>query len=188
MTNGFINTLVAFLIGGATLCFNFKAVDASGTLLYDGEGTIVTLGDSYRMETPQMLIVSDGATKGIYQKEIDEIVLQGVAAGGAASGVGASGSGASGSPAANSLQGIMDNPFAILRQAGDFYTVTTWKGGKKSTSGAPGALPDKIELHSKAGAVYTIGILSAKKENSLDASSFVLDLNDYPTAVVTDLR
>lgn len=183
MTNGFINTLVAFLIGGATLCFNFKAVDASGALMYDGEGTIVTLGDSYRMETPQMLIVSDGSTKGIYQKEIDEIVLQGVAAGSAASGVGASGS-----PAANSLQGIMDNPFAILRQAGDFYTVTTWKGGKKSTSGAPGALPDKIELRSKAGAVYTIGILSAKKENSLDASSFVLDPDDYPTAVVTDLR
>ena len=173
MTNGFINTLVAFLIGGATLCFNFKAVDASGTLLYDGEGTIVTLGDSYRMETPQMLIVSDGATKGIYQKEIDEIVLQGVAAGG---------------PAANSIQGIMDNPFEVLRHAGDFYTVTTWKGGKKSTSGAPGALPDKIELRSKAGAVYTIGILSAKKENSLDASSFVLDPDDYPTAVVTDLR
>ena len=188
MTNGFINTLVAFLIGGATLCFNFKAVDASGTLLYDGEGTIVTLGDSYRMETPQMLIVSDGSTKGIYQKEIDEIVLQGVAAGGAASGVGASGSGAVGGPAANSIQGIMDNPFEVLRHAGDFYTVTTWKGGKKSTSGAPGALPDKIELRSKAGAVYTIGILSAKKENSLDASSFVLDPDDYPTAVVTDLR
>lgn len=173
MTNGFINTLVAFLIGGATLCFNFKAVDASGTLLYDGEGTIVTLGDSYRMETPQMLIVYDGATKGIYQKEIDEIVLQGVAAGG---------------PVANSIQGIMDNPFEVLRHAGDFYTVTTWKGGKKSTSGAPGALPDKIELRSKAGAVYTIGILSAKKENSLDVSSFVLDPDDYPTAVVTDLR
>lgn len=173
MTNGFINTLVAFLIGGATLCFNFKAVDASGTLLYDGEGTIVTLGDSYRMETPQMLIVSDGSTKGIYQKEIDEIVLQGVAAGG---------------PATNSIQGIMDNPFEVLRHAGDFYTVTTWKGGKKSTSGAPGALPDKIELRSKAGAVYTVGILSAKKENSLDVSSFVLDPDDYPTAVVTDLR
>lgn len=173
MTNGFINTLVAFLIGGATLCFNFKAVDASGTLLYNGEGTIVTLGDSYRMETPQMLIVSDGTTKGIYQKEIDEIVLQGVAAGG---------------PAANSLQGIMDNPFAILRQAEDFYTVTTWKGGKKVSSGASGVLPDKIELRSKAGAVYTIRILSAKKENSVDTSSFVLDLDDYPTAVVTDLR
>lgn len=173
MTNGFINTLVAFLIGGATLCFNFKAVDASGTLLYDGEGTIVTLGDSYRMETPQMLIVSDGSTKGIYQKEIDEIVLQGVAAG---------------SPAANSIQGIMDNPFEVLRHAGDFYTVTTWKGGKKSTSGAPGALPDKIELRSKAGAVYTIGILDAKKEDTVDASSFVLNLDDFPTAVVTDLR
>ncbi|MBR1950140.1 MAG: hypothetical protein IKA14_04725 [Bacteroidales bacterium] len=187
MTNGFINTLVAFLIGGATLCFNFKAVDASGTLLYDGEGTIVTLGDSYRMETPQMLIVSDGSTKGIYQKEIDEIVLQGVAAGGAAGGA-ASGVGASGSPAANSIQGIMDNPFEVLRHAGDFYTLTTWKGGKKSTSSASGALPDKIELRSKAGAVYTIGILSAKKENSLDTSSFVLDPDDYPTAVVTDLR
>lgn len=173
MTNGFINTLVAFLIGGATLCFNFKAVDTSGTLLYDGEGTIVTLGDSYRMETPQMLIVSDGSTKGIYQKEIDEIVLQGVAAGG---------------PATNSIQGIMDNPFEVLRHAGDFYTVTTWKGGKKSTSGAPGALPDKIELRSKAGAVYTIGILDAKKEDTVDASSFVLNLDDFPTAVVTDLR
>ena len=120
-----------------------------------------------------MLIVSDGSTKGIYQKDIDEIVLQGVAAGG---------------PAANSIQGIMDNPFEVLRHAGDFYTVTTWKGGKKSISGAPGALPDKIELCSKAGAVYTIGILSAKKENSVDASSFVLDPDDYPTAVVTDLR
>lgn len=174
MANGFINTLVAFLIAGATLSFSFKAVEPSGKVMYDGTGTVLAIGDSYRMETPQMLIVSDGETKGIYQKEIDEIVLQKVVPTGAAENA--------------TLQGIMDNPFAILQHAGKFYTVTTYKGGKKATSGAPGALPDKIELRAASGAVYTIGILGAKKEDTVDASSFVLNLDDFPTAVVTDLR
>ena len=174
MANGFINTLVAFLIAGATLSFSFKAAEPSGKVMYDGTGTVLAIGDSYRMETPQMLIVSDGETKGIYQKEIDEIVLQKVASAGAADNT--------------TLQGIMDNPFAILQHAGKFYTVTTYKGGKKATSGAPGALPDKIELRAASGAVYTIGILGAKKEDTVDASSFVLNPDDFPTAVVTDLR
>lgn len=173
MVNGFINTLVAFLIGGATLSFSFKAVDASGEIVYDGKGTVLSIENSYRMETPQMLVVSDGETKGVYQKEIDEIVLQKVTKDGTAGAT---------------LSGIMDNPFSILQHASELYTVTTYKGGKKVTSGAPGALPDKIELLAASGAVYTIGILSAKKEDSVDASSFVLDLDDYPTAVVTDLR
>lgn len=174
MANGFINTLVAFLIAGATLSFSFKAVEPSGKVMYDGTGTVLAIGDSYRMETPQMLIVSDGETKGIYQKEIDEIVLQKVVPTGAAENA--------------TMQGIMDNPFAILQHAGKFYTVTTFKGGKKATSGAPGALPDKIELRAASGATYTIGIQGAKKEDTVDASSFVLNLDDFPTAVVTDLR
>jgi hypothetical protein len=174
MANGFINTLVAFLIAGATLSFSFKAVEPSGKVMYEGSGTVLAIGDSYRMETPQMLVVSDGETKGIYQKEIDEIVLQKVASAGAADNA--------------TLQGIMDNPFAILQHAGKFYTVTTYKGGKKATSGAPGALPDKIELRAASGAVYTIGIMGAKKEDCVDASSFVLNPDDFPTAVVTDLR
>ena len=174
MANGFINTLVAFLMAGATLSFSFKAAEPSGKVMYDGTGTVLAIGDSYRMETPQMLVVSDGETKGIYQKEIDEIVLQKVASAGAADNA--------------TLQGIMDNPFAILQHAGKFYTVTTYKGGKKASSGAPGALPDKIELRAASGATYTIGILGAKKEDTVDASSFVLNLDDFPTAVVTDLR
>ena len=185
MANGFINTLVAFLIAGATLSFSFKAVEPSGKVMYEGSGTVLAIGDSYRMETPQMLVVSDGETKGIYQKEIDEIVLQKVASAGAS---GALSSDGNLSAANTTLQGIMDNPFAILQHAGKFYTVTTYKGGKEATSGAPGALPDKIELRAASGAVYTIGILGAKKEDTVDASSFVLNMDDFPTAVVTDLR
>lgn len=185
MANGFINTLVAFLMAGATLSFSFKAVEPSGKVMYEGTGTVLAIGDSYRMETPQMLVVSDGETKGIYQKEIDEIVLQKVASAGAS---GALSSDGNLSAANTTLQGIMDNPFAILQHAGKFYTVTTYKGGKKATSGAPGALPDKIELRAASGAVYTIGILGAKKEDTVEASSFVLNLDDFPTAVVTDLR
>ena len=185
MANGFINTLVAFLMAGATLSFSFKAAEPSGKVMYDGTGTVLAIGDSYRMETPQMLVVSDGETKGIYQKEIDEIVLQKVASGGAS---GALSSDGNLSAANTTLQGIMDNPFAILQHAGKFYTVTTYKGGKKATSGAPGALPDKIELRAASGAVYTIGILGAKKEDTVEASSFVLNPDDFPTAVVTDLR
>ena len=185
MANGFINTLVAFLMAGATLSFSFKAAEPSGKVIYDGTGTVLAIGDSYRMETPQMLVVSDGETKGIYQKEIDEIVLQKVASGGAS---GALSSDGNLSAANTTLQGIMDNPFAILQHAGKFYTVTTYKGGKKATSGAPGALPDKIELRAASGAVYTIGILGAKKEDTVEASSFVLNPDDFPTAVVTDLR
>lgn len=185
MANGFINTLVAFLMAGATLSFSFKAAEPSGKVIYDGTGTVLAIGDSYRMETPQMLVVSDGETKGIYQKEIDEIVLQKVASAGAS---GALSSDGNLSAANTTLQGLMDNPFAILQHAGKFYTVTTYKGGKKATSGAPGALPDKIELRAASGAVYTIGILGAKKEDTVEASSFVLNPDDFPTAVVTDLR
>ena len=185
MANGFINTLVAFLMAGATLSFSFRAAEPSGKVMYDGTGTVLAIGDSYRMETPQMLVVSDGTTKGIYQKEIDEIVLQKVASAGAS---GALSSDGNLSAANTTLQGIMDNPFAILQHASKFYTVITFKGGKKATSGAPGALPDKIELRAASGATYTIGILGAKKEDSVDSSSFVLNPDDFPTAVVTDLR
>ena len=66
MVNVLINTLVAFLISGATLSFNFKAADASGAEVYSGNGTVVTLGESYRMETQDVVVASDGKTMGIY--------------------------------------------------------------------------------------------------------------------------
>ena len=57
MVNQFINTLVAFLMGGATLTFSFQAETpggavASGTSAaqYETQGTIVTAGEKYRME------------------------------------------------------------------------------------------------------------------------------------------
>ena len=51
MVNTVINALVAFLIGGATLSFNFSAVDATGNSQYEGSGSVITLGENYRMET-----------------------------------------------------------------------------------------------------------------------------------------
>ena len=177
MVNGIINTLVAFLMSGATLSFSFTATDAGGAAVYEGEGTAVTFGESYRMETPQILVVSDGISKGIYQKEIDEIVMQPVAQ-----------DNATGVFNAGAFQGIMDNPFALLKDAEKYYQVTTWKGGKKVTSSDSGLLPDKIELRSKNGAAYTIGILKITKEDTVDKTWFTLDPNNYPTAIVTDLR
>lgn len=177
MVNGIINTLVAFLMGGATLSFSFTATDAGGAAVYEGEGTTITCGEFYRMETPQLLIVSDGISKGIYQKEIDEIVLQPVAQDNAADMLNA-----------GAIQGVMDNPFALLKDAEKYYQVTTWKGGKKVSSLESGLLPDKIELKSKNGAAYTIRIMKITKEDSIDKTLFTLDPNNYPTAIVTDLR
>ncbi len=170
MVNGFINSLVALLVAGATLSFNFKAVDPSGAVQYDGAVTVVSKGDSYRLETKDAIIVSDGTTKGIYQKSIDEIVLQSVG------------------EASADISGLMDNPLAFLRDADKYYVVTTWKDGKKTSSGAEDVLPDKIELRSKAGSVYTVGILDCKKNNSPSINLFTIHPEEYPSAVVTDLR
>ncbi len=160
MVNVLINTLVAFLIGGATLSFNFRAADASGAEVYSGEGTVVTLEDKYRMETSDVVVASDGNVMGIYQKGADEIVLQPVAAG-------------SGD--------VMANPFAVLQNGGGAYEIST-KG--KDAKG----LPKEIFLKAKNGALYTIQILEYSANPLPDSKLFTLSPEEYPTAYVTDLR
>lgn len=160
MVNRFINTLVAFLIGGATLSFNFTAVDSAGTEQYVQRGTVICAGESYRMETDDALIVSDGKVKGIYQKGIDEIVLM---------------------SASKTSGDIMDNPFAILQNPGDTYTIT-------ATGADANGIPGKITLKSKTGALYTIDVKEYSKLPVPDSKLFAIDPDDYPTAVITDLR
>ena len=161
MVNGFINTLVAFLIGGATLSFNFSAADSVGKVQYSSEGEVVCFQESYRMETDDALIVSDGKTKGIYQKQIDEIVIQKVEEEGNA--------------------GIMDNPFALLMNPGKDYTVTAQNA---DSNGIPG----KISIKTKNGEVYTILVKGYSKTTAPEHSLFTIDPEQYPNAVVTDLR
>ncbi len=166
MVNTVINALVAFLVGGATLSFNFSAVDAAGNSQYEGSGTVVTLGDNYRMETDEMLVVSNGAVKGIYQKGVDEIVLLPVAP---SSGVPSSGA------------DVMDNPFALLRNPGGMYDISTMGMNAEG-------IPMQIVMKAKTGAVYTISIQKYSKLTAPDPSLFTLNPDDYPSAVVTDLR
>lgn len=183
MVNTVINALVAFLVGGATLSFNFSAVDAAGNSQYEGSGTVTTLGENYRMETDEMLVVSNGAVKGIYQKGVDEIVLLPVApssgAGTAASGVQASGTPASGVPTSGA--DVMDNPFALLRNPGGMYDISTMGMDAEG-------IPMQIVMKAKTGAVYTISIQKYSKLTAPDPSLFTLNPDDYPSAVVTDLR
>ncbi len=159
MVNGLINTLVAFLIGGATLSFNFKAVDTSGNIVYQGDGDIVTLGNNYRMETRDILVVSDGSVKGIYQKGADEIVLMSVEEGG----------------------DILDNPFVILLDKDANYKISA------ADADAQG-IPHTIVLKAGGGAEYTIKIMKYSALQSADTSLFNLNPANYPNAVVTDLR
>lgn len=161
MVNGLINTLVAFLMGGATISFNFTAADAAGKVVADSmSGTIITCGDSYRMETAQVIVVSDGVVVGIYQKDADEIILQN----------------------AQSGADIMANPFAMLKDGNSVnYDITAQ--GKDAVG-----LPEKVTLKAKNGAVYTIDIINCSALPNPGAATFVLDSNNYPTAIVTDLR
>lgn len=166
MVNQFINTLVAFLMGGATLTFSFQAETpggavASGTSAaqYETQGTIVTAGEKYRMETDDAAVLSDGAVMCIYQKGIDEVILQEAAAGAA---------------------GIA-NPFAVLIGSDSNYEVAA------SDADAQG-IPRKIVLKAKSGAKYTIRIKDYKKLPQVDMQQFVFRAEDFPTAVVTDLR
>ena len=160
MVNVFINTLVAFLVGGATLSFNFRAADTSGAEVYSGDGTVVILGDKYRMETEDMVVASDGSVMGIYRKDIDEIVLQPIAAG-------------SGD--------IMSNPFAMLQNRNAAYEISTKGADAKG-------FPKEIFLKAKNGALYTIRILKYSVNPLPDSKLFTLSPEDYPTAYVTDLR
>ncbi|MBQ2912807.1 MAG: hypothetical protein IJE52_03855 [Bacteroidales bacterium] len=168
MVNTVINALVAFLIGGATLSFNFSAVDAAGNSQYEGSGSVITLGENYRMETDEILVVSNGSVKGIYQKGIDEIVLLPVAP-------------SSGADAAAPGADIMDNPFALLRNPGGMYDISTMGMDAEG-------IPMQIVMKAKTGAVYTISIQKYSKFPAPDASLFTLNPDDYPSAVVTDLR
>lgn len=166
MVNTIINALVAFLMGGATLSFNFSAADAAGSLQYSGNGTIVTFGENYRMETDELLVVSNGEVKGIYQKGVDEMVLLPVAP--------VSGAAAPGAD-------IMDNPFALLRNPRGMYDISTIGMDAEG-------IPKQIVMKAKTGAVYTISIQKYSKLAASDPSLFTLNPDDYPSAVVTDLR
>ena len=169
MANVLINALVALLIGGATLNFSFEAETAGGAgapaasgnsaSQYVTQGTIVTSGEKYRMETQDATVLSDGAVMCIYQKAIDEVILQDAAAGAA---------------------GIA-NPFAVLIGSDSNYDVAA------SDADAQG-IPRKIVLKAKSGAKYTIRIKSYSKLPQTDPQQFVYRAEDFPTAVVTDLR
>ena len=169
MANILINALVALLLGGATLNFSFEAEAAGGAgapaasgnsaSQYVTQGTIVTSGEKYRMETQDALVLSDGVVMCIYQKAIDEIILQETAAGAA---------------------GIA-NPFAILVGSDSNYDVAV------SEADAQG-IPRKIVLKAKSGAKYTIRIKNYNKLPQADLQQFVYRAEDFPTAVVTDLR
>ena len=169
MANVLINALVALLIGGATLTFSFEAETAGATgasavsgnsaSQYMTQGTIVTSGEKYRMETQDATVLSDGVVMCIYQKAIDEVILQDAAAGAA---------------------GIA-NPFAVLIGSDSNYEVSA------SDADAQG-IPRKIVLKAKSGAKYTIRIKDYKKLPQVDPQQFVFRGEDFPTAVVTDLR
>ena len=175
MVNVLINSLVALLVGGATLSFSFEAGSAgvaglsaasgksgkngTSSVQYEAHGTIVTLEDKYRMETEDALVLSDGEVMCIYQKAIDEVVLQDVSAGAA---------------------GIA-NPFALLTGSDSNYAVTA------SEADAQG-IPRKIVLKAKSGAKYTIRIKDYRKLPQTDPQQFVFRAEDFPTAVVTDMR
>ena len=158
MVNVLINALVALLAGGATLNFSFDAESGSGES-YDTQGTIVSLDDKYRMETVDALVLSDGEVMCIYQKAIDEVVLQDASAGAA---------------------GIA-NPFALLTGSDSNYAVTA------SEADAQG-IPRMIVLKARSGAKYTIRIKDYKKLPQTDPQQFVFRAEDFPTAVVTDMR
>ena len=169
MVNVLINALVALLAGGATLSFSFDAemVGGAGTSSvkvdpvsqYETQGTIVTAGEKYRMETQDALVLSDGEVMCIYQKAIDEAVLQ---------------------EASEGAAGIA-NPFAVLMGSDSNYEVAA------SEADAQG-IPRKIVLKAKSGAKYTIRIKDYKKLPQIDPQQFVFRAEDFPTAVVTDMR
>ena len=159
MVSGIINTLVAFLMSGATLSFSFTATDAGGESV-SMDGNIITSGESYRMETDQVLVVSDGSVIGIYQKGADEIILQPVETG----------------------ADIMANPFALLKDGNSLNYEITAQG--KDAKG----LPEKVVLKARNGAVYTIVIGEYSASENSNAALFTIDPENYPTAIVTDLR
>ena len=169
MANVLINALVALLVGGATLSFSFEAEIAGGAgssaasgnsaSQYVTQGTIVTAGEKYRMENSDAVVLSDGKVMCIYQRAIDEVILQEAAAGAA---------------------GIA-NPFAVLIGSDSNYDVAA------SDADAQG-IPRKIVLKAKSGAKYTIRIKDYKKLPQVDMQQFVFRAEDFPTAVVTDLR
>ena len=169
MANVLINALVALLVGGATLSFSFEAETSGGSGIYAAsgnsaseyvtQGTIVTAGEKYRMENSDAVVLSDGKVMCIYQRAIDEVILQEAAAGAA---------------------GIA-NPFAVLIGSDSNYDVAA------SDADAQG-IPRKIVLKAKSGAKYTIRIKDYKKLPQVDMQQFVFRAEDFPTAVVTDLR
>lgn len=159
MVSGIINTLVALLVGGATLSFNFSATDKGGVEVYNSSGTVVSFEESYIMETDDVMVVSDGQTKWIYQRGINELIIQSVEEG----------------------VSVMDNPFAILQSADKNYKV-------KATSADENNIPHRITLQAKTGALYTLEIKGYSALPAPDKSQFTFDISKYPDIIVTDMR
>ena len=109
------------------------------------------------METEDALVLSDGEVMCIYQKAIDEALLQ------------------------NASEGGIINPFAVLVGADSNYDVSASEADEQG-------IPRKIVLKAQSGAKYTIRIKGYKKLPQTDPQQFVFRAEDFPTAVVTDLR
>lgn len=159
MVSGFINTLVALLVAGATLSFNFSAADTKGVEQYSTDGNITTFENRYVMQTPSADVICNAATLWIVQKEINEIIIQNASDGAS----------------------VMNNPFAILQNADKNYKVEASLPDKNN-------IPHKITLTAKSGAVYTITIKSYAKIPLPDVAQFDFDEKNYRDAVITDMR
>lgn len=177
---------------GSVISFTFNSFDTGGKCNYSNTGTIITSGNKYRLSIgDELLIVSNGQTRWIYNEESEEVII---------------------SNATESETDITENPFILFDIAGNknyslgkaitnttinskaTSVITIIPKDKKTYKSIQIAVnkatntPVKISIFAANNSKYIANINSFKAPVSHSASQFVLTAKQYNNAIVTDLR
>lgn len=175
---------------GISVSYEFSAYDKDSENIFSGKGSANIRDASFRIDVPSsLLVVSDGKSEWIYNRENNEITILSLQSG----------------PA---VKDISSNPFYIFYADGKDYEIEHMKtsGGRSAIKLMPRGgnspyssfeidylkkgssyYPTRIILHNRNGARYVVEIKTfSPLPSGYDMFSF--DISKYGNAAVTDLR
>lgn len=169
---------------GSESTFKIISYNKKGAVTFSESGTIAMQGNKYSVSLNNgVRSISDGKSQWIYNPQNNEIII------GERSDIGTP----------------TDNPFIIFSNPSEHYKISY---GKKRNSSyeiilSPkkdkryskiiivfgiNRMPEEIKIEVSNGNRYNIKINSVKKKTNFPNEKFILNINDFKGATVTDLR
>ena len=147
--------------------FTFTSFDKDGKVVFEEEGAVTMLQNKFRLEVEdEFIMVTDGSTLWVYKVQSDDIIIMEYS------------SRSADRPIENSILNLAEL-FGYSEASGNRMEM------KKNADGKPA----EIIFHTADDSMHRVKIKSVKVRQPLQSSkTFILDSNDYPNAIITDLR